>query len=178
MKKLVVSSISEVNELIRTTEESIEITMDSVRSFSALKSQSLFYEMKFKKNGKDPLYERPLNIIEQINQTYTYLVTFKAIIYLFENHPDISAFRMNLGTAPGFDIESCDGSIIAEVFASTSITNNQKIKKDINRLIKAGRDKKRYLFFHSPEDDAKKLKRFRDMDKDIKIINVDVMNNI
>ena len=62
--------------------------------------------MKFTEMAWHPIDDRPLNLIEQLNQTWTYLVTLKALPFLFERHPAAGGFRLNLGTASGTDIES------------------------------------------------------------------------
>src|ERR1035437_2926245 len=56
--------------------------------------------------GWHPIDDRPLNLIEQTNQTWTYLVTLKALPFLFERHPDAGGFCLNLGTQAGTDITS------------------------------------------------------------------------
>jgi len=43
--------------------------------------------MKFAEMAWHPIDDRPLNLIEQLNQTWTYLVTLKALPFLFERHP-------------------------------------------------------------------------------------------
>jgi len=55
-------------------------------------------QMKFTEMAWHPIDDRPLNLIEQLNQTWTYLVTLKALVFLFERHPAAGGFRLNLGT--------------------------------------------------------------------------------
>ena len=63
--------------------------------------------LKFKQIGYDPLQpDVPLNLIEQVNQTVTYLVTAAAVKSLLLVHPQSAPFETNLGTAAGSDIES------------------------------------------------------------------------
>ena len=110
--------------------------------------------IKFDKIGRDPLDPtRPLNLIEQVNQTFTALVSVRAVKYLFDHHPEAAPFRVNLGTAAGSDIESLEGSVAAEVFSATHPESNQKLKKDIAR-VSAVSAKHRYVFFHCPGDHA------------------------
>lgn len=56
---------------------------------------------------------------------------------------------MNLGTAPGYDVESEDGSVVGEVFATVNPTNNKKLQKDIARVSKSPAEHG-YVFFCSP----------------------------
>ncbi|MUK79129.1 hypothetical protein [Aliivibrio fischeri] len=115
---------------------------------------SVFSKMKFGGVGYDPLNtDRELNIIEQINQSFTYLASFNALEFLFKSYPQHAPYKLNLGTASGSDIESACGSISAEVFASVSPTNNQKIKKDIDKVLETNSAIK-YAFFMSPGYDV------------------------
>src|SRR5690242_18371680 len=60
--------------------------------------------LKFEQVGRDPLCDRPLNFVEQLNQTFTYLATCNALRYLFAHHGEHAPFVVNLGTQPGHDI--------------------------------------------------------------------------
>ena len=102
--------------------------------------------LKFESVGRDPLSDRPLNLIEQVNQTFTYLATFEAVKYLFRIHPASAPFTVNLGTASGPDISSSDGSVVAEVFAAVTPNNNQKLSKDLKKLSKVAAAH-RYVFY-------------------------------
>jgi len=112
----------------------------------------LLEAVKFDKMGRDPMEPtRSLNFIEQVNQTFTALVSVRAVEYLFEHHPEAAPFRVNLGTAPGSDVESLDGSVAGEVFAATHPGSNGKLKKDIAKVAAVSADHK-YVFFHCPGD--------------------------
>jgi hypothetical protein len=106
---------------------------------------------KFMKSGCDPLAsDRPLNLIEQINQSFTYLVSIRAAEYLLERYPENAPFTLNLGAIAGPDIISADGSIAAETFAATSPESNKKVRKDIEKVTATGAAKK-YVFFYAEE---------------------------
>ncbi len=108
--------------------------------------------MKFTEMAWHPIDDRPLNLIEQLNQTWTYLVTLKALAFLFERHPAAGGFRLNLGTARGTDIESVAPRVVAaEVFAAVHPSNTRKLVKDLKRLGLEWPDAKaRYVFFGAP----------------------------
>ncbi len=108
--------------------------------------------MKFVEIAWHPLDERPLNLIEQVNQTWTYLVTLKALSFLFVRHPDAGGFQLNLGTEAGTDIVSLIPNVVAaEAFAAVRPKNNDKIRKDIKKLSLAHPDARaRYVFFAAP----------------------------
>ena len=106
--------------------------------------------MKFSPVGCDPLNsESPLNLIEQINQTFTYLASAKAVMRLLELHPALAPFTVNLGTSPGSDIESACGSLAAEVFAAVNTSNNRKLARDRAKVSQTNAQFK-YVFFMCP----------------------------
>ncbi|SLM29188.1 hypothetical protein MTBBW1_1720005 [Desulfamplus magnetovallimortis] len=94
---------------------------------------------------------RPLNLIEQINQTFTYLASFLGAKILFNKHSGLENINLNLGTQSGSDIESnFDGGIAAEVFSSVSPSNNNKLSNDIKKVGKI-EDRHKYVFFLCPD---------------------------
>jgi hypothetical protein len=106
--------------------------------------------LKFSPLGRDPLKNTPLNFIEQINQTFTAIASFRAARHIFQTHPErVSELRLNLGTSAGSDIEALntDGKLVAlyEVFASVDPKNNQKLKKDVIKVRKAAAAQEVYI---------------------------------
>lgn len=113
-------------------------------------SKMLFSKMKFGGIGFDPLdSKRELNIVEQVNQSFTYLSSFYALEMPFTEYPKLAPFRLNLGTASGSDIESECGELAAEVFAAVAPTNNQQLRKDINKVLEINA-KLKFVFFICP----------------------------
>lgn len=111
--------------------------------------------LKFTQVGRDPLDpDRALNLVEQLNQTFTYLVSIRAVEYLFRKHPEAGPYRVNLGTQAGSDVESLDGSVAAEVFAAVHPASNRKLAKDVAKVA-ATAARHRYVFFHCPGDYAR-----------------------
>src|SRR5690606_9428108 len=105
--------------------------------------------LKFGQFGCDPLDgSRPLNLVEQLNQSFTYLASLEAVRWLLEHHPEHGPYTLNLGTASGIDIESHDGAVAAETFAATTPESNRKLKKDIDKLRGAAAPH-RYVFYLS-----------------------------
>lgn len=107
------------------------------------------HAIKFKEIGFDGLFERRQNFIEQVNQTFTYLVTLQAIKDLFELHPEHRPFLANPGARSGADLFSEDGEVVAETFAAVLPTNNDKLRKDLTRCAEH-QASHRYVFFYSP----------------------------
>ena len=128
LKSFVVNNIKELEQLEQKLYESMDKTLyqNQISSeIDANTSQALFAKMKFGGIGFDPLDpKRALNIIEQINQSFTYLASFYALEVLFTEYSELAPFRLNLGTAPGSDIESECGELAAEVFASVTPTKS------------------------------------------------------
>lgn len=151
LKSFIVNNINELEQLEQKLYESMDKSLLQMNSeINSDSSQTLFSKMKFDGIGFDPLdSDRALNIIEQINQSFTYLASFYALEILFTEYPELAPFRLNLGTAPGSDIESECGELAAEVFAAVAPTSNQKLKKDINKVIKTDARLK-FVFFMCP----------------------------
>lgn len=151
LKSFIVNNINELEQLEQKLYESMDKSLLQMNSeINSDSSQTLFSKMKFGGIGFDPLdSDRALNMIEQINQSFTYLASFYALEILFTEYPELAPFRLNLGTAPGSDIESECGELAAEVFAAVAPTSNQKLKKDINKVIKTDARLK-FVFFMCP----------------------------
>lgn len=94
--------------------------------------------------------DAPLNLIEQLNQTFTYLATAKALRLLLQLDPTLAPFTVNLGTTAGSDIESArHGGLAAEVFAAVNTSNNRKLAKDLAKVARTNAHIK-YVFFMCP----------------------------
>lgn len=111
--------------------------------------------LKFAPVGCDPLDpERPLNVVEQLNQTFTYLASFAAAKWLLAKHPGSAPYTLNLGTMAGTDIVSADGQVAGEVFAATHPDSNDKLRKDMDKIGLSGAAHK-YVFYLSPKGSRK-----------------------
>lgn len=105
--------------------------------------------IKFKETGRDPLADRTLNLIEQVNQTFTYLASFAAVEAISHRHPNAWPFQLNLGTSGGSDVESHTASVATEVFAAVRATNNRKLARDIAKVAGTAAAHK-YVFYYCP----------------------------
>jgi hypothetical protein len=111
---------------------------------------ALLKALRFATVGHDPLTGAPLNVVEQLNQTFTILVTLRAVERLIDLHPDAGGFRLALGTSGGRDITSVVPALVAaEAFSATKPTSNKKLKNDIARL-SVDPARHRYVFFAAP----------------------------
>ena len=155
-RNMPITSIHEIEELIKSVRAASDRTVHSLRDLLAKESDSLMVLslMKFHEIGHHPTDDRKLNLIEQLNQTFTYLVSLEAARWVLQSHPELlpAGINVNLGTAAGFDLESVEaGCLAAEVFAATHPRSNGKLKKDLTRLAdNAAGYNRRYVFFSCP----------------------------
>src|SRR5688572_6909091 len=99
----VVVDSRERSEFLKLREQVVASAGSSVERLKELHEGStspldLFFQMKFTLLGRHPLEDRSLNLIEQVNQSWTFLASFRAVEVLWEEHPDLHRFRLNLGT--------------------------------------------------------------------------------
>ena len=127
-----------------------ERTVSWLRAFAGTPLE-LLTALRFQTVGHDPLSGGALNVVvEQLNQTFTILVSLRAVEGLTEMHPEANGFRFALATSSGRDIESMVPDLVAgEVFSATHPDSNQKLKKDIARLA-SDPARYRYAFFAAP----------------------------
>jgi hypothetical protein len=153
VKTITLNNISDIEEHVESITYAAEQAQLRITEMSEnTHTMDFMGRLKFEKMGYDPLNsERDLNFIEQLNQTFTYLASMKAAEFLFTEHPKISSLTLNLGTAPGSDLETNDcGGIAAEVFAATKPSSNNKLNKDIKKVLETDA-KYKYSFFMCPD---------------------------
>ena len=109
--------------------------------------------MKFEPVGVHPIGGHRLNLVEQINQTWTYAAAIAAARELLLLHPDAEGFSLAPGAhrSQPLDIMSVrPGLVGAEAFAAVSPKNNKKLAADLAKLKTRG-ETHRYVFFLSPQ---------------------------
>jgi hypothetical protein len=147
-------SLDEVEPLVARVKRAADLAVRRARDLLAAETDSLVIlrQFKFAQLGRHPLDDMDLNLIEQVNQTWTFLVTLRALPFLFGRHPDAEGFRLYLGTEGGTDIVSIKPDVVAaEAFAAVRPRNNQKLKKDIDKLAReCPNARARYVFFNAP----------------------------
>lgn len=114
---------------------------------------TMLRQIKFEPVGRHPIAGHSLNLIEQINQTWTFAVALAAARQLLVLHPEAGGFRL----APGADasqaldiMSEADGLVGAETFAAVHPGNNDKLRNDLMKLAPR-REIHRYVFFMSPK---------------------------
>lgn len=108
--------------------------------------------MKFDQVGFHPLEDRPLNMIEQINQTWTFAVAIAATKRLLLLHPDVGGFHLAPGAHASLPLDIMSvapGQVGAETFAAVTPRNNGKLMADLAKLARRP-EVHRYVFFMSP----------------------------
>jgi len=155
MTKQSVQSLVELDQLEAAVLASAALAMRSLAELSSSAPIDALAAAKFARIGRDPLDpNRPLNLIEQINQTFTYLASIAGARWLLGQHPECAPLTLNLGTQPGFDIQSSCGQFVAETFAVTDPKSNDKLKKDLAKLGTSNAPH-RFLFYLSPVTDRR-----------------------
>ena len=155
----IVNSNHDIDRLCLSVRAAADRTLSALRDLISSKNDGLevLQFLKFKEIGRHPTEDRHINLIEQVNQSFTYLVSLEAARWLLIRHPQLQThgLRLNLGTARGIDLESVEaGFLAAEAFAATRPSSNDKLRKDIARLQdKALNVAHRYVFFSCPSFD-------------------------
>ena len=151
-KLLVVRTADDVERHLATVRASAARAQAWI-SAQAGDSLDLLRRMKFEAVGFHPLEDRPLNVIEQINQTWTYAVALAAARVLLDLHPDAGGFNIAPGAhmAIPLDIMSEAPDLVgAETFAAVDPRNNNKLAADLAKLADRP-ERHRYVFFMSPK---------------------------
>lgn len=108
--------------------------------------------MKFDTIGFHPLEDRPLNLVEQINQTWTFAVALAAARLLLNLHPDAGGLKLAPGAHAYLELDimsEVPGYLGAETFAAVNPRNNGKLAADLTKLALRA-ERHRYVFFMSP----------------------------
>jgi hypothetical protein len=152
MKVRLIASTADADLIIDAASSSADKALAQLRSLpSEAEGLKALWSMKVQRTGCDPLNsEVPLNLIEQLNQTFTYIASARAAKLLLSLHPESAPFTLSLGTASGHDIQSDRGEgVAAEVFAAVSTASNRKLVKDTERIRRSSARFK-YVFFMCP----------------------------
>jgi hypothetical protein len=120
-------------------------------------------QMKFEPIGFHPIEGHALNLVEQINQTWTYAVALAAARQLLVLHPEAGGYKLAPGayaSAPLDIMSEAEGLVGAETFAAVDPRNNRKLALDLAKMA-ARPEQHRYIFFFSPKfPGAQRLMQF------------------
>lgn len=151
MKTHRISTLAALAPLEAAISRSAETTLHQLQArLACQRDLNGFAALRFDPIGCDPLdASRSLNLVEQLNQSFTYLASILATRWLLERHPAHAPYTLNLGTTAGSDIVSDDGAVAAETFAATHPGSNQKLQKDVAKVRRVSATH-RYVFYLSP----------------------------
>ena len=123
----------------------------------------ILHTLKFDARGYHPLQGHQLNLVEQLNQTFTVLASLAAAKRLLKCIPGSGGLCLHLATEQGRDIHSIrQGVVEAEVYASVNPRNNNKLNDELDSLAES-QAIHRYVFFYSPSwNEGRKQRLERD----------------
>lgn len=169
-KQLVISSIRQIQEykdkIIVTTNEKVENLFQNCTGIGLLR------KIKFLTSGFDPLFDESMNFIEQVNQTFTYLVCLRAVEQLLIKHPGHNYF-VNFGTEGGYDVVYEDESIVCECFASTAPDSNKKLENDVKKVYENITAINKYVIFYASSPKPIHVQNIRNKYVGVEIVPLD-----
>jgi hypothetical protein len=150
---LIVRNVEDVERHLGIIKQSAARTCDLLVASKDV-PLNLLWRMKFEPMGRHPIEDRALNLVEQINQTWTFVAALEAARKLLKLHEN-EEFHLAPGAhaALDFDIVSTKAGqicICAEVFAAVRPQSNNKLANDLAKLERHPRILHRYVFFMSP----------------------------
>ena len=174
-KEILVSNRLELEQYEQIIHANLQKSFESIKChLDDTDCASVFECFKYEKTAVDPLTGNPENLIEMLNQYQTYLVTLKALDFLFEKYSSKS-FIARFGNIAGYDIESTDSEIVAECFAQVSYKNNKKLDKDLEKLNSVTGDAIRYEFFYDKVFNEDNYKAYKNKYPEINIIKFEAL---
>ena len=150
--QLFIRSVEDADRQLASVHDAAARTYAWIRAHSGSPLE-LLRSMKFEAVGFHPVSGVPLNLVEQTNQTWTFVVAIAAARQLLVLHPDAGGFHLAPGAHASlpFDIVSGDGVVVAETFAAVTPANNGKLRKDLDKLARCPDIRHRYVFFMAPK---------------------------
>ena len=153
MPEINIRNRDDIRRLQEKVRKQAKRTRDELKNLNPEGMEAL-YAIKFCDLGYHPSEDRRLDFIEQINQTFTFMVSLAAAAKLIDWFPCCDGLRLNLGATSGRDIESISPNVVeAEVFSAKHPRNANKLKKDIDRLSTSSAANQ-YVFFFAPSHQA------------------------
>jgi hypothetical protein len=149
--QLTVRSLEDVERQLATVRAAAAQTQAWLKAHDG-DPMELLRSLKFEAIGCHPISNHALNVIEQINQTFTYAVALAAARKLLELHPEAGGFHLAPGAHASLPLDimsEVEGLVGAETFAAVTPRNNGKLNGDLAKLATRP-EAHRYVFFASP----------------------------
>jgi hypothetical protein len=135
----------------------------------------LLRRMKFETAGFQPIQGHPLNLVEQIDQTWTYVVALAAGRHLLEMRPEAGDYVLAPAAHAAVELDimsEAPGLIGADTFAAVDPSNSKKLETGLPKLA-VRTEQHRYSFLMSPGFPG--FKRLRQWERNgIQVWSVDV----
>jgi len=150
-RDLIVRKLEDADRLMGLVRASAALAQAQIGALSG-DPLDMLRRMKFDRIGYHPTEGRSLNLVEQINQTWSMAVAIEATRTLLEKHPEAGGFRLAPGARASIalDIMSIAPDLVgAETFAAVDPDNNRKLKTDLEKLV-TRTEQHKYIFFMSP----------------------------
>ena len=171
-KQIVIVNPKEIrmyeNRIMSNTRIAIASLQEQLMRLEGIEALRL---MKFTKCGGDPFTGEHLNLVEQINQTFTYLVCLEAVRVLMERHPDRDIqYVVSFGSKNGFDVMSRDGSIVCDCFAAVKPDRHGQLIRQVRKVSGCMEAKYKYVVFYTVEKKPALLQRIKLKYPDVVVI--------
>lgn len=129
------------------------LTLQNLRALGSDPMEAL-WTLKFEPQGHHPLSGQRANIVEQLIGTFTVMATLAAADLLLKSFPNTGGLVLRPGNIPGREIESVNPNVVeAEVLALVNMDANNRLGRNINRMVKSSADN-RFVFFYCPDHAA------------------------
>lgn len=171
---LTVQSIEDIERHLERVREAAAHAQEWVAAQNG-DSLDLLRRMKFEPVGRHPIDGRPLNLVEQLNQTWTFGVALAAARQLLLLHPEAGGYRLAPGAHASIPLDimsEAEGLVGAETFAAVDPANNRKLALDLLKMA-ARPEQHRYVFFMSPKfPGARRLEKLEQSGVQVWSVNV------
>ena len=149
---MLIRSVQDVDRYLKLIRNAAATAHAWIEGQKTSDSLDLLRRIKFDSIGVHPIEGHALNLIEQANQTWTYVAALLAARELLTLHPEAGGYILEPAAHAAIELDimsEAQGLVGAETFAAVDPRNNNKLDKDVGKMA-ARREQHRYVFFISP----------------------------
>lgn len=149
----IIRNVSQITKLERSAHKAANATLRQVRQEvrGFRRGTEFLWCAKFDRTRTSACEkDRKLTVLEQANQTMTWLAGLCAVRVLLKLHPEAKRFEVCYPTEKGFDIVGKGVRVRAEVFATKDTSVRPRLRKVCARLCEKSPRTRNYIFFCSP----------------------------